>query len=120
MQYSVKDHAARLWMDPIDLSRMSQEAVTGCLVHELCHIERDWRRGKVGAWFFDPLYWSVPAILSWEERRVDLLAVRKGYGEHLLALHAYHDQHYAGYDNKDGLTVDEIRKQKIKRSKKAS
>jgi beta-lactamase regulating signal transducer with metallopeptidase domain len=101
---------ASVSIDPMDLSQMNRDELVGCLAHELCHVERDWRRG----WWtsvFDWLYWRFPAVLSWEERSVDREAVRRGYGPELLAILAYHDRNYVKYDRADGLTAEEIERE---------
>ena len=108
MEFSAKDRSAKLWVDRTDLSRMSRDALVGTLVHELCHVEADARRGLLGRWLYDPLYWRFPRVLSWEERRVDREVLRKGYGHHLLALSKYHNSHYAKYEYSDGLTEAEL------------
>jgi hypothetical protein len=108
MHFDRANRVASVWIDPVDLKQMSRPELVGCLAHELCHVERDWRR----AWMtpaFDWLYWSFPWMMSWEERSVDREAVRKGYGSELLAILAYHDRNYVKYDREDGLTADEIR-----------
>ena len=101
---------AFVWIDPVDLKQMSRDELVGCLAHELCHVERDCRRGWITP-IFDWLYWSFPAVLSWEERSVDREAVRKGYGPELLAILDYHDRNYLKYDRTDGLTAEEIQRE---------
>jgi hypothetical protein len=108
VRFVLDKRLAYIWIDRTDLNRIDENALTGCLAHELCHVEADYKRGCLGKWFYDPLYWRVPCIKSWEERSVDRMAVRKGYGPQLIALHSYNDLYYESYAPKDGLTVQEL------------
>lgn len=71
-----------------EVLNMNDRAITGCLVHELCHIEN----------------WNL------SERDIDLMVINKGYGWELYEFLKYHDSIYEKYNKKDGLTKKEILK----------
>jgi hypothetical protein len=91
-----------------DIARMQRSAVRGVLAHELCHAEEDRRYGPVLGALFDSLCEHFPSLETRRERRMDMAAIRKGYGNELLAFQRYHDRHYKSYKQTDGLTVKEI------------
>ena len=90
-----------------DVNQMPEDALVGCIVHELCHAEYD---AALPASVFaenDHRYGSDPEFRSAHEREIDLAVIKKGYGAELLALQAYHNQHYEAYQTCDGLTPEE-------------
>jgi hypothetical protein len=92
-----------------DVCRMSTPALTGLLVHELCHMESNSRLSP-----FAKVISSIRRPRSEEsrtrvERETDQAAIAKGYGAELLALLEYHDESYEDYDSADGLTQEEVR-----------
>lgn len=72
-----------------EVFKMNDDAITGCLLHELCHMAYPWR----------------------SERRIDQTVINIGYGRHLYEFYKYHDHKYERYTKKDGLTKKEILKQ---------
>lgn len=80
-----------------EVFKMNDMAITGCLVHELCHIKN----------------WSYKD----DERETDQMVIDMGYGVELYEFLKYHDRHYVKYKNKDGLTKKEVFK-KIKKQMK--
>ena len=69
-----------------EVFKMNDKAITGCLVHELCHIEN----------------WDL------SEREIDVKVISKGYGWELYEFLKYHDSIYEKYNKKDGLTKKEV------------
>jgi hypothetical protein len=74
-----------------EVLKMNDKAVTGCLVHELCHMSK----------------WSYKD----DEREIDQMVIDKGYGWELYEFLKYHDNIYEKYNKKDGLTAKEVLKQ---------
>ncbi|MFL6450384.1 MAG: hypothetical protein ACJ746_22290 [Bryobacteraceae bacterium] len=90
-----------------DVKQMSDLALTGCIVHELCHAEYDFPLAPSVFAANDQQYNSDPAFRTAHEREIDLAVIKKGYGRELLALQNYHNQHYDAYQPSDGLTAEE-------------
>ena len=91
---------AKIKISKSDFNKMSSEAFTGLIIHELCHIEDDLNLGVKSIFSLNQQ--------SKTERRVDMMVIEKGYGKNLLALMKYHNKHYEKYDKEDGLTRNEI------------
>jgi hypothetical protein len=70
-----------------EVFNMNDNAIIGCLVHELCHFEN----------------WNIKS-----ERDIDRMVIKKGYGRQLYEFLKYHDSIYEKYTKKDGLTKKEI------------
>jgi hypothetical protein len=90
-----------------DINQMSDPALVGCIVHELCHAEYDRALSPDLFAANDEKYISDPAFRSRHEREIDLAVIKKGYGRELLALQTYHNEHYDAYQPSDGLTPEE-------------
>ncbi|MFL6415348.1 MAG: hypothetical protein ACJ74Y_06730 [Bryobacteraceae bacterium] len=90
-----------------DLNQMSDAALVGCLVHELCHAAYDFALSPSLFAANNQRYASDPEFRSAHEREIDLAVIKKGYGRELLALQLYHNEHYDSYQTSDGLTPDE-------------
>jgi hypothetical protein len=90
-----------------DVGRMSDDALIGCIVHELCHAEYDVGLPPSVFAANDQQYASDPEFRTTHEREIDLAAIRKGYGRELLALQTYHNEQYDSYQPSDGLTPEE-------------
>ncbi len=80
-----------------DAAQMSDEALIGCIVHELCHAEYDLPLSPSDFSANDQQYASNPEFRAVHEREIDLAVIRKGYGRELLALQNYHNEHYEAY-----------------------
>jgi hypothetical protein len=94
----------------VDLEQMPQEALVGCIVHELCHVEYDVALSGSDRVANDVRYAASAEYRSAHEREIDMAVIEKGYGPELLALQSYHDLHYEAYESSDGLTQQETRK----------
>ena len=92
-------------LDRRNVSAMSEDAVIGCLAHELCHIDKDTEGGSALGDLPNKL---SSGLVTEDEREVDRMVIAKGYGPHLLAFQIYHDENYEPYNACDGLTRDEI------------
>jgi hypothetical protein len=90
-----------------DVNQMSDSALVGCIVHELCHAEYDRALSPELFAANDEKYASDPEFRSRHEREIDLAVIQKGYGQELLALQTYHNEHYDPYQPSDGLTPEE-------------
>ena len=90
-----------------DVKQMSDDALVGCIVHELCHAEYDFALSPSVFAANDQQYASDPEFRSTHEREIDLAVIKKGYGRELLALQIYHNEHYDAYQPSDGLTPEE-------------
>jgi hypothetical protein len=90
-----------------DVKQMPDDALIGCIVHELCHAEYDSALSPSVFAANDQQYASDPAFRSTLEREIDLAVIKKGYGRELLALQTYHNEHYDAYQASDGLTPEE-------------
>jgi hypothetical protein len=93
-----------------DVVQMSDAALVGCIVHELCHAEFDAALSPSVFAANDQQYAADPEFRTSHEREIDLAVIRKGYGQELLALQIYHNQHYEPYQASDGLTPEETQK----------
>lgn len=109
MSVSLEDKEIHLDVSREDAARMGRSVTAGVLAHELCHAEEDCRHGPFLETLFSWLYERFPSLETRLERRIDSAAIRKGYGNELLAFQQYHDRHYEPYDQTDGLTVEEIK-----------
>lgn len=100
----------KIWLSKWDVERMGVLAMTGVLAHELMYMEV--ARG---------FHWLIQLfnifavgfsarLRAAEERRIDTLVVKRGYGAELLASCTYHDRYYKAYGDSDGLTIREISK----------
>ena len=74
-----------------EVFKMNDMAISGCLVHELCHIAK----------------WSFRD----DEREIDQMVIDKGFGWELYEFLKYHDSIYENYNRKDGLTKKEVLRQ---------
>jgi len=92
-----------------DVNQMPEDALVGCIVHELCHAEYDAALSPSVFAANDDRYGSDPEFRSAHEREIDLAVIKKGYGAELLALQIYHNQHYEAYQSSDGLTPEETK-----------
>jgi hypothetical protein len=90
-----------------DAEQMSDPALVGCIVHELCHAEFDAALSPSVFASNDRQYAADPQFRTSLEREIDLVVIKKGYGRELLALQTYHNQHYDAYEPSDGLTPEE-------------
>jgi hypothetical protein len=90
-----------------DVKQMPDDALVGCIVHELCHAEYDFALSPSMFATNDQRYGSDPEFRSTHEREIDLAVIQKGYGRELLALQVYHNAHYEAYQTSDGLTREE-------------
>jgi hypothetical protein len=90
-----------------DVNQMPEDALVGCIAHELCHAEYDVALSPSVFAANDQRYGSDPEFRSAHEREIDLAVIKKGYGPELLALQMYHNQHYDPYQTSDGLTPEE-------------
>jgi hypothetical protein len=90
-----------------DVKQMSDAALVGCIAHELCHAEHDSALPLSVFSANDQQYAADPEFRSNHEREIDLAVIKKGYGQELLALQIYHNQHYDAYQASDGLTPEE-------------
>jgi hypothetical protein len=90
-----------------DVKQMSEPALVGCIVHELCHAEHDFALAPAIFTDNNQQYISDPEFRSTHEREIDLAVIQKGYGRELLALQLYHNEHYEDYQTSDGLTPEE-------------
>lgn len=91
-----------------DISWMNPDALVGCIVHELVHLERE--TSYTLRKFIAKRFWY---LMSGVERRVDEwrndhAVMDKGYASELLALHCYHDLKYGESD--PWITKEEIKK----------
>ena len=103
--YGPKGDNFVILLNRADAAAMSEEAVIGCLAHELAHIEKD---TEGGTGLSESARNFVPSLTTQDEREVDCIVIAKGYGRQLLALQTYHDENYQPYTDSDGLTRDEI------------
>lgn len=92
-----------------DVRQMSDAALVGCIVHELCHAEFDAALPPSLFAANDQQYAADPEFRTSHEREIDLAVIKKGYGRELLALQTYHNQHYEPYQSSDGLTTEETK-----------
>ena len=90
-----------------DIRQMSDRALVGCIVHELCHAEFDAALSPSVFAANDQQYAADPEFRTSHEREIDLAVIKKGYGRELLALQSYHNEHYDAYQPSDGLTPEE-------------
>jgi hypothetical protein len=90
-----------------DIAQMSDAALVGCIVHELCHAEFDAALSPSVFAANDQQYAADAQFRTIHEREIDLAVIKKGYGRELLALQTYHNQHYEPYQASDGLTPEE-------------
>ena len=93
------------------LKKAPEKVVKGGLAHEAAHIYRDYKR-NVFSRALDSVRYAVD-IKKQEtrnEREADMLVVKRGYGEELLAFLKYHDKRRKKHKKKDGLTVKELKK----------
>jgi hypothetical protein len=109
MSVSLESEEIHLDVSREDAARMGRSVTAGVLAHELCHAEEDCRHGPFLEALFSWLYERIPRLETRMERRIDSAVIRKGYGNELLAFQQYHDRFYEPYDQKDGLTVKEIK-----------
>lgn len=113
---SINHRKLIVWLDKDDFQKMNARALTGALVHELCHTERDLKKGPIYRFAEAALSLVLPPITARDERATDELVIAKGYGRELLAFQKYHDRHYEPYTEQDGLTRKEIRARLVKQS----
>lgn len=90
-------------------NKMNQKAITGCLAHELSHAIIDLNKSKskyilggIVQSLFDP-------IKTKDEREADLLTLKRGYAENLIAFLKFQKKYYEKYNETDGLTIKEIK-----------
>ena len=102
-----------------DLDLMPDSAITGSIVHELCHAEYDLDLPSAIFAANEAEYASSPEDRAEQQRAIDLAVIEKGYGEELLALQMYHDEHYDAYRRSDRLTTRETKAILRSRSQKA-
>jgi hypothetical protein len=90
-----------------DIAQMSDPALVGCIVHELCHAEFDAALSPSVFAANDQQYAADAQFRTSHEREIDVAVIKKGYGRELLALQTYHNEHYEPYQASDGLTPEE-------------
>ncbi len=90
-----------------DIAQMSDDALVGCIVHELCHAEFDAALSPDVFAANNQQYAADPEFRTSHEREIDVAVIKKGYGPELLALQTYHNHHYEPYQPSDGLTPEE-------------
>jgi hypothetical protein len=92
------------------LINAGNKVIIGGLAHELAHISKDfnknWLANEIDSW----LYSLSARYETWDERRADALAIKKGFGKELLAFLDYANERGEVYNKKDGLTAEEIRR----------
>lgn len=89
------------------LRKASEEALKGCLAHELIHIGDDIKNGVFGFIINAVKNRHFNASL---ERKVDLEVINRGLGNELLEFQKFHDKYFEKYNESDGLTKKEIKR----------
>lgn len=92
------------------LRHTKKTVLIGGLAHELGHIYLDHNRNWLTHEIDKFLYNSFEKYEIWDERRTDLLVVKKGLGHELLKFLNYVNQRRVGFNRKDGLTAGEVKK----------
>ena len=98
----------------INVDKTLQQApvpvIQGALAHELVHISLDKGMNFIVRFFDGLLYQLCSWYETYDERKTDLLVIKRGYGEQLLAFSKFANEEYEEYTAEDGLTAEEIEK----------
>ena len=92
----------------ITLHKAPLGVLEGGMAHELAHISEDCKRGGLAHRADMILYSIFPAYETRDERKADMLAVKRGYGAQLLEFLKYANQRREDFTVEDGLTVEEL------------
>jgi hypothetical protein len=90
------------------LRNAKREVILGGMSHEIAHVSKEASRGLVLSFFDGILYNNFRWYEMWDERKTDLLVVKRGFGLELLAFLKYANKRREAYTAQDGLTVKEL------------
>jgi hypothetical protein len=106
----------------LSLKKANRNIIIGGLAHELSHILLEHKRNSMINQIDMLLYTLSSRYETWDERRTDLLTIKRGFGKELLAFLRYAERKREKYDEDDGLTAEEIRgilkSEKIRKKKR--
>ena len=92
------------------LKNVKKKVILGGMSHELAHIYRETKMNIFFSWIDSKLYDLFSYYESWDERKTDILVLKRGLGKELLAFLKYADKRREKYNSSDGLTVEELEK----------
>jgi len=84
--------------------------ITGGLAHDLAHISLDSNKNWLIHEIDSLLYSNFEKYEIWDERRTDILVVKRGLGPDLLKFLNHANKKRDVYNRKDGLTAGEVKK----------
>ncbi len=93
----------------IVMRKASLAAIEGGLAHELAHISIDQSMDDASRFLDDLAYEFNEEYQTNDERKTDLLVIKRGYGIQLLKFFKFYNKRYKPYTKEDGLTKREIK-----------
>lgn len=91
------------------LGMAKYDVLKGVIAHEIGHIYDDVHRNLFRE-ICQILQMGLGKYVTKTEREVDMLVVKRGFGEQLYAFLKYADRRRHAYEKEDGLTLKEVKK----------
>ena len=90
------------------MQNASRNAVMGVVAHELAHAAHDAQKNSLVYSIDSFLCEILPPYKTFAERRADMMAVERGFGQQLLEFVRHAEQAREKFTKLDGLTKEEI------------